>query len=87
MVAVAEWLLREGRAMGLPVVRVKNKFSVADSAEYDGYRDVMMCVLYTGDEGLKVIGEIQIHHQQLFQLKLRMHKLYKVKRAATAALV
>lgn len=99
--------------------------------DYDGYRDLMMCVLYTGSHDLSIIGEIQvcayvrtrrlecmyalscvrlltpsirwltsqlrlltprvlcvqIHDQRLHALKLRMHKLYKVKRATKAAMI
>ncbi len=48
---------------------------MADSREYDGYRDLMLCVLYTGSHGLRIIGEIQIHDRRLYALKMRMHKL------------
>ena len=44
--------------MGLPVCRVKNKFAIQDSAEYDGYRDMMLCLLHTGPGGLRIIGEV-----------------------------
>jgi len=84
MLQVAEWLLEEGPAVGLPVVRIKNKFALPDATEYDGYRDLMVCVLYEGSNGLAVIAEIQIHAHGLHNLKLQMHKLYKVKRAASA---
>ncbi len=32
----AKWLIEQGEARGLPVVRVKNKFAMDDSSEYDG---------------------------------------------------
>eukprot|EP00961_Rhodomonas_salina_P260639 3522344-Rhodomonas_salina.1 len=32
----AKWLLDHGEVCGLPVVRIKNKFAVKDSSEYDG---------------------------------------------------
>ena len=77
----AQWLCEHGAEEGLPVVRVKNKFASKDSSEYDGYRDLMVCCLYTGSYNLRIIGEIQIHDSRLHNLKVRMHKLYKVKRA------
>lgn len=83
----ARWLIADGEALGLPVVRVKNKFAMENSDEYDGYRDMMLCVLYTGDMGLRIISEVQLHDVRLHELKLQMHKLYKVKRAASAVLI
>jgi len=47
----------------------------------------MVCVLYTGSHNLSIIGEIQIHDRRLHNLKLQMHKLYKVKRATKATLI
>jgi len=83
----ARWLIEEGEELGLPVVRVKNKFSMENSDEYDGYRDMMLCVLYTNSVGLSIVCEIQLHDARLHQLKLQMHKLYKVKRATAAACI
>ncbi len=79
--AGARWLCEAGETEGLPVVRVKNKFAARCSSEYDGYRDLMVCVLFTGSHDLRIIGELQIHDRRLHNLKIRMHKLYKVKRA------
>ncbi len=66
------WLIEDGERLGLPVVRVKNKFAMENSSEYDGYRDVMLCVLFTGATGLRIICEIQIHDVRLYQLKLQV---------------
>ena len=45
---------------GLPVCRVKNKFAFRREDVLGGYRDVMLCVVYTGGDGLGIIGEIQV---------------------------
>jgi len=87
MLEVVEWLVAEGAVEGLAVVRVKNKFAAKDASEYDGYRDLMVSVMYTGSHNLNIIGEIQIHDFRLHALKLQMHKLYKVKRATRATLI
>jgi len=75
----------EDQAKPMPVVRCKNKFAFEDVSCYDGYRDLLLSVVYTGQKGLRVIGEIQFHDKELHKLKLKMHKLYKVKRAETAS--
>ena len=80
-------MVEEGERNRLKVVRVKNKFAVTDASDYDGYRDLMVCVLYTGSHGLSIIGETQIHDQRLHALKVKMHKLYKVKRATMASAI
>lgn len=83
---IAQWLINEGPSVGLPVVRVKNKFSVPPShaGEYDGYRDIMLSVVFRSEGGLKIIGEVQLHDQRMFDIKVKMHRLYKLKRAASA---
>jgi len=48
------------RRTGLPVCRVKNKFGFRREDVVGGYRDVMLCVVYTGGDGLGIIGEIQV---------------------------
>ena len=45
---------------GLPVCRVKNKFAFQREDVVGGYRDVMLCVVYTACDGLGIIGEIQV---------------------------
>ena len=44
----------------LPVVRVKNKFALPADELKGGYRDLMLSVLYEGQHGLRIIGEIQV---------------------------
>ena len=73
MVRVVEWFVGGGGGVGaggggLPVVRVKNKFS-GEARVTDGYRDVSLAVLYTHGSGLAIVGEIQIHDARLFDLK------------------
>jgi len=66
---------------GLTVCRIKNKFLCSDFEAEDGYRDVTVNVLFEAENGLKIIGEIQVHDRELYELKDKMHKLYEVKRA------
>jgi len=54
------------------VGQVKNKFLLADASEFDGYRDLMLCVVFRGESGLGIIGEIQLHDRQLFDLKSKV---------------
>lgn len=89
ILAAVNWFLNntDPRLPAMPIVRVKNKFSMEDASEYDGYRDLMICVIHTGKKGLRIIGEIQFHDAKLHALKVKMHKLYKVKRAEGANLI
>ena len=90
---IYKWFEDE-RKTRLPICRVKNKFAMQTVP--DGYRDLTLCVIFTGECGLKIIGEIQIHDKQIHDIKMqvrelirflgrlilyKMHKLYKVKRA------
>eukprot|EP00961_Rhodomonas_salina_P025876 349656-Rhodomonas_salina.1 len=68
MLEHVRWLLEEGEALGLPVVRVKNKFSSESSDEYDGYRSghaslvLAGCVDHDGgeeDAASRVVGQTQ----------------------------
>uniref|UniRef100_A0A7S0N6I7 Uncharacterized protein n=2 Tax=Cryptomonas curvata TaxID=233186 RepID=A0A7S0N6I7_9CRYP len=77
---VAGWFSNHEDQTSLIVCRVKNKFS-ANTHVTDGYRDFQMCVVFTDANGLRIIGEIQVHDKQLHDLNLRMHKMYKIKRA------
>ncbi len=45
----------------------------------------MLSVLYTGAKGLSIIGEIQLHDARMHPMKVKMHRLYKVKRAGNLA--
>lgn len=86
ILTVLNWFLDNNSAQfSVPVIKIKNKFGMEDANDYDGYRDLMVNVLYTGYRGLRVIAEIQLHDRKLHQLKDKMHKLYKVKRAENAA--
>lgn len=49
------------------------------------YRDLMLSVLHTGPLGLRIVGELQFHDERMYALKIQMHRLYKVKRAASAS--
>jgi len=71
----------------LTVIRTKNRFSQPRDQVPDGYRDIKLFVAFRGGCGLGIIGEIQIHDSTLHDLKLQMHKLYKVKRAKSADLI
>mmetsp|Transcript_80093 Transcript_80093/g.214420 ORF Transcript_80093/g.214420 Transcript_80093/m.214420 type:complete len:111 (+) Transcript_80093:3214-3546(+) len=91
---VACWLAGpEARQLGLRVCRVKNGFALPEEAVQDGYRDVKVFVvfdLHAGNEDEKkmaIVGEIQVHDHALHQIKTRMHKLYRVKRAHAAYLI
>jgi len=44
----------------LKVCRIKNKFRLSHHEVEDGYRDVTLNVLFEADNGLKIIGEIQV---------------------------
>mmetsp|Transcript_4921 Transcript_4921/g.10911 ORF Transcript_4921/g.10911 Transcript_4921/m.10911 type:complete len:912 (+) Transcript_4921:5124-7859(+) len=83
---VAEWILKGQPAAArstFTVCRVKNKFALSNSELVGGYRDLMLCCLLEAPSGLKIIGEIQIHDKTLYELKLLMHKLYRIHRAHT----
>jgi hypothetical protein len=48
------------RQSGLTVCRIKNKFLLTDDEAKDGYRDVSLNVLFEAENGLRIIGEIQV---------------------------
>lgn len=74
ILAAVNWFLNntDPRLPAMPIVRVKNKFSMEDASEYDGYRDLMICVIHTGKKGLRIIGEIQFHDAKLHALKVKV---------------
>jgi hypothetical protein len=45
---------------GLLVCRIKNKFLLPKDEVEDGYRDVTLNVLCEAQNGLKIVGEIQV---------------------------
>ena len=81
------WFLQSQDTTGLTVCRIKNKFLLPEHEVTDGYRDVTLNVLFKDASGLAVICEIQVHDKQLHAFKVKMHKLYKVKRANNATLI
>lgn len=81
------WFLQSQGTTGLTVCRIKNKFLLPEHEVTDGYRDVTLNVLFKDASGLAVICEIQVHDKQLHAFKVKMHKLYKVKRANNATLI
>jgi len=76
---VFKWFDDLDASSGISVCRVKNKFMPSESQ--DGYRDLTICVLFTTTCGMRIIGEIQVHDRKIHQLKLKMHKLYRILRA------
>ena len=46
--------------MVLPVVRIKNKFAFLAGGLNGRQRDLMLSVIYEGQYGLRIIGEIQV---------------------------
>ena len=54
------WSTALEAASGLRVCRVKNKFGLRAEELVGGYRDVLLSVEFIGDEGLGIIGEIQV---------------------------
>ena len=65
----------EQQYTGLPICRMKNKFSFPTEKVPDGYRDLQLCVLFQGSNGLSIIGEIQIHDLELHELKLKVRRV------------
>lgn len=79
MVQVAEWFEASSSSGPLTLCRVKNKFAWEEVE--DGYRDLKLHLIYRGEGGLQIIGEIQIQDSQLYSLHTQMHRLYSIKRA------
>ena len=69
---VLSWFAAPQAVASLPICRLKNKFSFPSERVPDGYRDLQICVLFTGSSGLSIIGEIQIHDAELYALKLKV---------------
>jgi hypothetical protein len=60
MIEVLGWFEGREQETGLKVVRVKNKFGFKKEDLVGSYRDLMVCVLYRAENGLAIIGEIQV---------------------------
>jgi hypothetical protein len=69
---ILSWFTEQQDPAGLPICRMKNKFSFPADLVPDGYRDLQMCVLFQGSSRLSIIGEIQIHDAELHDLKLKV---------------
>ncbi len=54
-----QWFV-DTETQSLKVCRIKNKFRLSHHEVEDGYRDVTLNVLFEADNGLKIIGEIQV---------------------------
>ncbi|EKX49440.1 hypothetical protein GUITHDRAFT_162182 [Guillardia theta CCMP2712] len=79
---VMKWFQEGGQSSKLRVCRVKNKFAYDKQDVQDGYRDLSLAVLFQGPRNLRIIGEIQLHDLSLYNLKTKMHRLYRVNRSA-----
>jgi len=83
LLQVISWFTEHEAETGLFVCRAKNGFASGAGECSDGYRDVKLSVVYKELETIRIIGEIQVHDYLLYKLKLKMHKLYKIKRASS----
>ena len=72
---VLSWFTTPQVLARLPICRMKNKFSFPQDLVPDGYRDLQICVLFTGSSGLSIIGEIQIHDAELHALKIKVRSV------------
>eukprot|EP00960_Hanusia_phi_P075192 768386-Hanusia_phi.AAC.3 len=79
IVQVARWLMELQGELGLCVRQVKNRF-VEEAAEH-GYRDLKLYLTFCGEEGVRVIGEVQLQDAVLYRHYMQMHRLYKLQRA------
>ena len=56
-----DWfLISAEETEGMQVVRIKNKFALLQEELVGGFRDLMLCLLFTGASGLRIIGEVQV---------------------------
>ena len=66
------WFTQHEESTCLRVCRLKNKFAFEKDKLVGGYRDVMLCVLFIEDDGLRIIGEIQIQDYKLSKIKSKV---------------
>jgi hypothetical protein len=81
---IVRLFLSSQASTGLKVVRIKNKFLQDDEDVRKGLNglDLTLNVLFEEPaSGLKIICEIQVHDRRIHEVKTRIHKLYKIKRA------
>ncbi|EKX43226.1 hypothetical protein GUITHDRAFT_110643 [Guillardia theta CCMP2712] len=57
MAQVYRWLTSQGKT-GMRVCRVKNKLSLEEAP--DGYRDIMVCLLFEGEDRLRSCEEVEV---------------------------
>ena len=69
---VVGWFTKHGGEAGMRVCRIKNKFSFHQDELVGGYRDLMICLVFTGVSGLRIIGEIQVQDRTLHDLKQKV---------------
>ena len=69
---ILHWFVDNEAVTGLTVCRVKNKFAATGDEVADGYRDLKLCVIFTGPLNLKIIGEIQIQDARMHEYKLKV---------------
>jgi hypothetical protein len=87
---IVRLFLSSQASTGLRVVRVKNKFLQSDEEVKSGLSglDLSLNVLFQEPgSGLKIIGEIQVHDKKIQEVKSRIHKLYKIKRARNPTMI
>jgi len=65
----------------LELLRAKNFFAMAKEEVPDGYRDMKLFLALVRRPGFGIIGEVQIHDADFFELKLQMQRLYTFRRA------
>ncbi len=73
---VLNWFFGRHFCHRFSVVRVKNKFAFPTNKLIGGYRDLLVCVVFEGSCGLKIIAEIQIQDRILHNLKLKVKYIY-----------
>eukprot|EP00960_Hanusia_phi_P042485 755523-Hanusia_phi.AAC.1 len=69
MAQVYSWLTSQ-ETTGMRVCRVKNKLSLEEVP--DGYRDIMVCLLFEGEDTVNIIGEVQIHDRMIYECKVKV---------------
>jgi hypothetical protein len=69
---VLGWFAELQEETGLRICRIKNRFCSMYGDSADGYRDVKLYLAFTAACGLRIIGEVQIHDAELYDLKLKV---------------
>jgi hypothetical protein len=90
LLQIVRLFLSSQASTGLRVVRVKNKFLQSDEEVKSGLYGLDLSLNALFEEpgsGLKIIGEIQVHDKRIQEVKSRIHKLYKIKRARNPTMI